>query len=193
MMESWANGQPGNAKMACLPKSITSIGKPRDQCDKEKAVSVETILEILRENPKGLSHAKLAHAVADSGVSTHGMSRGLTLRLQLAQAFAASRGRGPARVSAWELSGEQPRGGLRAASASVESSQPRNREQLRLDSVPRAKKPGARLVKLALFLTVVSLGAVLLLTGCLFLAVIEVHAVSSGKIRTSQINGFSWV
>ena len=91
-MESWANGQPGNAKMACLPKSITSIGKPRDQCDKEKAVSVETILEILRENPKGLSHAKLAHAVADSGVSTHGMSRGLTLRLQLAQAFAASRG-----------------------------------------------------------------------------------------------------
>jgi hypothetical protein len=140
MMESWANGQPGNAKMACLPKSITSIGKPRDQGDKEEAVSVETILEILRENPKGLSHAKLAHAVADSGVSrstayrrideanvSHGMSRGLTLRLQLAQAFAASRGRGPARVSAWGLSGEQPRGGLRAASASVELSQPRNR------------------------------------------------------------------
>ena len=61
-------------------------------------------------------------------------------------------------------------------------------------TVPLAReKPGARLVKLALFWPVVSLGAVLLLTGCLFLAVIEVHAVSSGKIRTSQINGFSWV
>ena len=55
------------------------------------------------------------------------------------------------------------------------------------------KKPGARLVKLALFRPVVSLGAVLLLTGCPFLAVIEVHAASSGKIRTSQINGFSCV
>ena len=141
-MGSWANGQPENAKMACLPKSITSIGKPRDQCDKEKAVSVETILEILRENPKGLSHAKLAHAVADSGVSTHGMSRGLTLRLQLAQAFAASRGRGPARVSAWGLSGEQPRGGLRAASASVELSQPRNRVTTASRLGPAREKTG---------------------------------------------------
>jgi hypothetical protein len=42
--------------------------KAWDQGDQPDAVPVETILEIVQENPKGIKHAKLAAAIADRGV-----------------------------------------------------------------------------------------------------------------------------